>query len=110
MCGAGLIARQHAPRDRTARDALPESAPCDCPERALHRAAPLAHEARQRTEPRWQQRLDLGAYAPCEHRGLTCRAHSNEDGRAIDDGGKDEGREAGIIDHVDRYAALLRSL
>ena len=37
-------------------------------------------------------------------------AHGNEDGRTIDDGRKYEGRERRIIDHVHRYAALLRRL
>src|SRR5216110_1399152 len=106
LCG---VPAQQLRGDGTRGDTLPEAATGEGAERAVHAPALRAHEARERAETPGKQRLDLLAHAPREHRRMSARAHRDDDRRAIDDRRKDEGRELGVIDDVDRHAPLARA-
>ena len=59
---------------------------------------------------RRQQRLDLLAHLPREHRRAPAGADRDDDRRAIDDRREDEARKLGAVDHVDGNARRARGL
>jgi len=78
--GARLVALEHARTDRATEQLLPEAPPLRAWQRVLNGAATAAGKAREDTEPRRQQRLELLAQASGQHRRRPFSTDRNDDG------------------------------
>ena len=109
--GLGFVpaAGERRRADRSVDDALPESPQRD-------RAAPFprgggaktTHQSREVADARRQQRFDALPQPPRQHRRSAAGADRHHDLAAIDNGRKDESRQIGPIDDVDRNSLPAR--
>ncbi len=103
-----VVSREHARAYDPTDDSLPERASRSGSQSSRNGPAPLAHEACQGPELGGEESLELFAQAPGKHRGVSGRAHSDHDRRAVDDGREDERGELGVVHDVDRNPPLAR--
>ncbi len=68
-----------------------------------------AHQGGEIADARRQQRLDPLAQPARQNGRGAAGADRDHDVAAVDDGGKDEGRQVGPVDHVDRDAGRARA-
>src|SRR5262249_59228888 len=93
--------REHRLGNGTGDDVLPEPARR---QRARHRreaAAVATDQFGKLADPRRQQRFDQLAQTPRQNRRGSTGADRDHHLTAIDDGGKNEGREFGPVDDID---------
>ena len=100
-----LVAGEHAARNTSRGHPLPESAARGRRQRALHPGTQPSQEAGEGAEALGQQRLDLCAHLPCQHRRLSGGAHRHQQRRTVDDRREDERGAFRVVDHVHRDVA-----
>ena len=106
--GAVVVSTQDGRRDGSVEDLLPQSSPrWLIPDHRLNRAPKTLSEARDRTEPRRQERLDPRAHLAGKARKFATARHRDDDGIPIDNRRHDErggGIAAGPVDNIDGNA------
>ncbi len=104
-----LVARQDSRAHDATHDALPERTASQGSQSLLYSLAPRTHETRESAQLLGKEGLDLLANTPRKNGRFAPRTHRDNDGRAVDYGGKDECRQGRVVDDIDGdFACLCR--
>src|ERR1700722_19557895 len=106
LCGRPT-ARQDSRAHNATHDALPERTASQGSQSLLYSLAPRTHETRESTQLLGKEGLDLLPNTPRKNGRFTPRTHRDNDGGAVDYGGKDECRQGGVVDDIDGGFACL---
>ena len=108
LAGSRLIASEHLGGDRAVEEPLPEAAPRGRRDSGTGHRPERLGEAREPSKSVGQQPFDAGANPARQHRRRAAGRNGDNDGIAIDDRRRDEIRQVGPIDNVDRHAIQPR--